>query len=104
MLEMNTTKKRRRFFTSYHIEIVYYISQIMYGQKALKFILDESSWVIERVTLEDEYQVKKILYHYADKTFSFTDATSFVIMKRLGINTVISLDQHFRQYGFNVLG
>lgn len=39
----------------------------------------------------------------SDKRFSFTDCTSFVIMKRLKIDTAIATDKHFRQAGFAVL-
>jgi predicted nucleic acid-binding protein len=34
---------------------------------------------------------------FRDKAWSFTDCTSYVVMKRLGITTAISLDNHFRQ-------
>jgi uncharacterized protein len=35
---------------------------------------------------------------YRDKNWSFTDCTSFVVMKRLGIPEAIALDQHFREF------
>ena|SRR5438874_1936232 len=38
-----------------------------------------------------------LLAQYADKTFSFCDAVSFVIMRRLQISRALSLDDHFRQ-------
>lgn len=59
---------------------------------------------IEYVTPHDEDQAVQLLLRYADKSFSFVDATSFVVMKRLGVNTAFTLDDHFRQYGCNVLG
>jgi predicted nucleic acid-binding protein len=39
----------------------------------------------------------------ADKRYSFTDCTSFAVMKRLKIGTAIATDRHFRQAGFAVL-
>ena len=45
----------------------------------------------------------KLFTAQADKSYSFTDCTSFVLMKRLGIDITISLDAHFRQAGFIVI-
>lgn len=42
----------------------------------------------------------KIFEKYSDKDFSFTDCTSFIVMKMLEINEVFSFDKHFEQYGF----
>jgi predicted nucleic acid-binding protein len=39
----------------------------------------------------------------ADKRYSFTDCTSFAVMKRLGVDTAVAVDKHFRQAGFVVL-
>ncbi|MEK9171469.1 MAG: PIN domain-containing protein, partial [Patescibacteria group bacterium] len=39
-----------------------------------------------------------------DKTLSFTDRTSFVVMKELKIKTVFTFDDHFEQMGFRILG
>gem|GEM_PF-6379042 len=38
-----------------------------------------------------------------DKSFSYTDATTFTVMERLRIANVLAFDQHFVQYGFNPL-
>jgi len=40
---------------------------------------------------------------FSDKSYSFTDCTSFIILKKLGIKNVLAFDKHFRQAGFNVL-
>lgn len=37
-----------------------------------------------------------------DKRYSFTDCTSFVLMRRLGIKDAITLDEDFRKEGFRV--
>ena len=34
-----------------------------------------------------------------DKTFSFTDCTSFALMERIGVTEVFAFDEHFKQYG-----
>lgn len=38
-----------------------------------------------------------IFKHYADKGFSFTDCTSFVVMKSLKIIKAFAFDRHFEQ-------
>lgn len=40
---------------------------------------------------------------HKDKTYSFTDCTSFVVMKELGISTSFTFDEHFKQIGFTVV-
>ncbi len=39
---------------------------------------------------------------YKDKEFSFTDCTSFVVMKDLKIKTAFTFDNHFNQIGFKI--
>lgn len=38
-----------------------------------------------------------------DKTWSFTDCASFIVMKELKIKTVFTFDDHFQQMGFKTL-
>jgi uncharacterized protein len=39
---------------------------------------------------------------YSDKELSFTDCTSFALMKKLGLRQAVSFDDHFRQIGFQL--
>jgi predicted nucleic acid-binding protein len=70
---------------------------------ARKWLLS-NAWAVERVTPDDEAVAREIIRKYTDKTFSYTDATSFAVMERLGLRTAFAFDPHFRQYGFQVLG
>jgi predicted nucleic acid-binding protein len=46
----------------------------------------------------------KLLRENQDKTYSFCDAVSFVVIKRLHLRRAASYDDHFRQFGgFEVL-
>jgi predicted nucleic acid-binding protein len=56
-----------------------------------------------RISEEDEERAFGILTRYTDKDFSYTDATSFAVMERLGIEAVFTFDHHFGQYGFQPL-
>ena len=48
---------------------------------------------------EDEKKAWEIFVKYRDKTFSFTDCSSFALMERIGITEVFAFDEHFTQYG-----
>jgi len=61
-------------------------------------------WPVERVTDDDEDRARGIIARYADKTFSYTDATTFAVMERRGLRTAFAFDPHFRQYGFTLAG
>jgi predicted nucleic acid-binding protein len=58
-------------------------------------------WSIERVTVEDEESARQIVRKYVDKTFSYTDATSFAVMERLKLRRALAFDRHFDQYGID---
>lgn len=40
---------------------------------------------------------------WSDKRFSFTDCTSFVIMRELGLRQALTTDRHFVQAGFETI-
>ena len=62
--------------------------------------LNAIAWPVERVTAEDEATAVEIISAHVDKTYSYTDATSFALMGRLGIRGVVAFDRHFVQFGF----
>jgi len=53
----------------------------------------------EPVSHQDYERTVELLASHEDKEFSFCDALSFVVMKRLGIRRVATFDLHFRQIG-----
>ncbi|MCX5794210.1 MAG: type II toxin-antitoxin system VapC family toxin [Elusimicrobia bacterium] len=55
------------------------------------------------VTAEDEDEAWSWFVRHKDKAYSFTDCTSFILMRRLRIAAAISTDRHFREAGFEVL-
>lgn len=42
-------------------------------------------------------------FKWTDKSFSFTDCTSFVVMDELDLSKALTTDRHFRQAGFVTL-
>jgi predicted nucleic acid-binding protein len=57
----------------------------------------------ERVDAERFEKAHHLFFQYRDKDFSFTDCTSFVIMRELRLTHAITTDRHFSQMGFQVL-
>jgi hypothetical protein len=66
-------------------------------------LLDSDTVDMIRVTSEDEQAAWKLFRSRQDKRYSFTDCTSFRLLPRLGITTVLALDSDFRTEGFHVL-
>lgn len=46
---------------------------------------------------------REVFFGYRDKGFSFTDCTSFAVMRELRLTRVLTTDRHFRQMGFQVV-
>lgn len=63
-----------------------------------------SSTTIVRVSQRDEQQAQAIIFRYADKNFSYTDASSFAVMERLRIGPAFTFDGNFAQYGLAMIG
>lgn len=61
--------------------------------------LDEDFIYLEWVTPADYDEAAHVFSEFRDKSWSFTDCTSRVVMERLGISTAFGFDEHFRQFG-----
>jgi predicted nucleic acid-binding protein len=57
----------------------------------------------ERVDSSRFEKARDMFFQYRDKDFSFTDCTSFVIMREVRLTHAITTDRHFRQAGFHML-
>ncbi|OFW12619.1 MAG: hypothetical protein A3F70_02140 [Acidobacteria bacterium RIFCSPLOWO2_12_FULL_67_14] len=57
----------------------------------------------ERIDSDRFEKARHMFFQYRDKDFSFTDCTSFVIMRDIRLTHAITTDRHFRQMGFEVL-
>ena len=55
------------------------------------------------VNVEDEARAWKIFKTHKDKTYSFTDCTSFALMEKHAIKNAFAYDRHFAQHGLNKL-
>lgn len=68
-----------------------------------KAIFDPDNVALVRPAPPDERAAFDLFEDRADKSYSLTDCTSFVLMRNLGLDTAIALDDDFSQEGFRVL-
>jgi predicted nucleic acid-binding protein len=98
-------KTQRNLITSnFVIAEAYIIILNELGHKlAIDFLekLKASPRILKIYSNEDiEAEAEPILVKYSDQDFSYTDAVSFVIMKRQKIRKAFSFDKHFVIEGF----
>lgn len=48
-------------------------------------------------------KARRWMFRWRDKEFSFTDCTSFVVMKERRIRRALTSDHHFKQAGFEIV-
>jgi predicted nucleic acid-binding protein len=65
-------------------------------------LLDPETVDLVRVTAADERAAWDLFIDRSDKSYSYTDCTSFVLLRRLGVEQVAALDEDFRREGFDV--
>ena len=57
----------------------------------------------ERIDSERFERARQVFFQYRDKDFSFTDCTSFVVMRDIKATRALTTDRHFRQMGFHAV-
>lgn len=57
----------------------------------------------ERIDASRFERAVQLFLQYRDKEFSFTDCTSFAVMRELKLRRALTTDKHFKQMGFDVL-
>ncbi|MEM7481050.1 MAG: PIN domain-containing protein [Acidobacteriota bacterium] len=73
------------------------------GQRVGTVLRDPSSVEQIRLTVADEMAAWILFKERSDKHYSFTDCTSFVLLRRLRLVRVAALDADFRREGFTLL-
>jgi hypothetical protein len=66
-------------------------------------LLDPGVVELLPVTPADERAAWSLFERRPDKLYSFTDCTSFIVMRRVKITMAVTLDAHFVQEGFGVI-
>ena len=70
-----------------------------------KLIKEIKSGNIELNYVDNEIfmEALNIFIHFKDKKWSFTDCTSYAIIKNANITKAVAFDRHFRQFGIEIL-
>ena len=97
-----------RLVTSTYVfdEIITLVLARLGHQRAVKVgnvLLDPKAVELVRVGSVDERSAWKLFQDRPDKAYSFTDCTSFILMRRLALNQALTLDDHFAQEAFEML-
>jgi hypothetical protein len=97
-----------RLVTSSYIfdEIVTLVLARLGHQRAVKVgevLLSSGAVEMVRVGATDERLAWQFFQQRPDKMYSFTDCTSFALMRRLKLTKALTLDEHFAQEGFEVM-
>lgn len=67
-------------------------------------VLQDSGTVdLIRITPQDEQAAWALFCNRTDQRYSFTDCTSFELMRRLRISTALALDDDYETEGFRVV-
>lgn len=91
--------------TDYVLDETYTLLRSALGHRsAVRFGREIRRGGIQIVQVDPDIQEEawRIFEKYSDKGFSFTDCTSFAVMRRGKIGLAFTLDRHFRQFGFEV--
>jgi uncharacterized protein len=102
-LYRNAKEKETRFVTTNFVvcETMNYLrARISHNIAVLFWENLKKSGFIEIVTVapSNEDAAFAIFKRYTDKDFSFTDCTSFSIMRSLKLKTAFAFDKHFEQF------
>jgi predicted nucleic acid-binding protein len=95
-------QRPRLFTTNFIIDETYTLLRTRLTQSAAVRFLDylrASTVAIVRISTTDESAAEDLLRRFIDKRFSYTDATSFVVIEKLGIATAFTFDRNFTEYG-----
>ncbi|MBI5208228.1 MAG: PIN domain-containing protein [Candidatus Firestonebacteria bacterium] len=103
--------RSRLITTNYILDETYTLMLLNVGYRKtveFKYKLDEfiknNLVIVYYITSEIEHIAWKIFEDFnKDKTWSFTDCASKVIIEKVGLREIFTFDHHFEQMGFKVL-
>jgi len=70
------------------------------AEKFGRWVLQQENVTIIHISESDWVEAWELFQQYDDKDFSFTDCTSFVVMRQLKLEDAFTFDHHFEQIGF----
>ena len=97
----------RLLSTDYVLDESCTLAKARSGSEAAFRLLDlvegTSALDLEWIGSERFGEARRLFRRYHDQAFSFTDCTSFAVMRERGSTDAITTDEHFRIVGFDLL-
>jgi predicted nucleic acid-binding protein len=95
----------RTLLTTNHVASeTYTLLRMRLGSSAAQEFLSRSriSATTQRVFVPEAWEeaAEDLLIRYGDQDLSYVDATSFIAMRRLGLQEALAFDHHFSVLGF----
>lgn len=78
-------------------------SSYSFAAERARALLRSKALTILRPDAEDELAALDLFAKFDDQEVSFTDCTSFALMRRHRLNRIFTFDRHFLDAGFEVL-
>jgi predicted nucleic acid-binding protein len=102
-----TRSGQRLVVTDYVIDETVTLARARSGARVALRVLDlieQSVGIrVERIDADRFDATKAFFRRHADHDYSFTDCSSFVLMRELEVRQALTSDRHFREAGFDTL-
>jgi predicted nucleic acid-binding protein len=72
------------------------------AEKWWDIVSDSPRLKVEWINSERAEKARRWFFRWRDKSFSFTDCTSFIVMRELRLKKVLTGDRHFIEAGFEI--
>lgn len=89
--------------TNYIVAEAHVLLNNRVGPDAARMWVRNNIWPVERAGEDDEKRAREILLTGRGGDCTLTDAVSFAVMERLGIDTAFTFDENFARCGYRVL-
>jgi len=103
LAEQNSSLFTSNFVVAETVNLIRYklgLSRTLMFRDRLQDFISSGFLQVVRVDIAIEKSAWQILEYYTDQDFSFTDCTSFAIMRQFKIDMAFTQDHHFRVMGF----
>ena len=105
---VESPRSTTRFSLNHIISETYTLLRVRLGHPAAQDFLRRigGSAFTQRTFITESWEeaAEDLLAEYDDQDFSYVDATSFVAMRRLGLQEALAFDHYFLIVGFALVG
>ena len=105
-LRLVLAERRTLILTNHVASETYTLLRVRLGAAQAGAFLSRTrdSAFTERVFVPGSWEeaAEDLLMRYQDQDFSYVDATSFIVMRRLGVQQTLAFDHHFSTMGFTL--